>query len=32
MPMQNLLFDGQYLHSVDVSEYLQGTGLLAGEF
>ena len=31
MPTQNLLFDGQHLHSVDVSEFLQGSGLLAGE-
>ena len=31
MPTQNLLFDGRCLHQVDVSELLQGTGLLAAD-
>ncbi len=31
MPTQNLLFDGRCIHEVDVSELLQGTGLLAAD-
>ena len=31
MPTQNLLFDGCCIHEVDISELLQGTGLLAAD-